>query len=34
MDPVTVDGILEASALEYGTSAEAYGGYRIGGGRW
>jgi hypothetical protein len=30
MYPVTVDAILEATALECGTSAEAYCGYRSG----
>ncbi len=28
MYPVTVDAILQATALEHGTSADAYGGYR------
>jgi putative transposase len=28
MDPVTVDAILDATALQYGTSAETYCGYR------
>ena len=30
MCPVTIDAILEAAALEYGTSADAYRGYRSG----
>ena len=30
MIPVTVDAILDATALEYGTSADAYCGYRSG----